>query len=194
MYMRNLLVVVFIASCFFASAQTEYDSLKTRAQLSIDVPDGYEELEIDFLHKIPHNFVIGKADSSCQVRYWIRPLDTWVADFNKKTKKEQKNSMKPNALCKSMMMLAVLDASNNKSSGFQEGQIPELTKEAFNADWEAAALIETGWPQVGFKYCYIWCLHKDDVGDVYIYVLADKQGDFMKILGEIAPMVKFNEE
>lgn len=193
--MRNLLITLFIVTCTFVSAQTDtkskFDSLKVRAQLSIEIPEGYVELDIPFLHKIPHNFLIGSTDSSCQIRYWIRPLDTWIADYNKKSYKDKENSMHPNALCKSMMMLAVLDASNNKSRGYQESQNPEMTKKAYNADWEAATIVETGWSQVGFKYCYIWCLHKNEVGDIYIYILADKMEDFMKIIGKIAPLVKF---
>ncbi|MBL4755313.1 MAG: hypothetical protein JKY52_17175 [Flavobacteriales bacterium] len=193
--MRYLLPIFFLGFVSISTAQTdsitEFDSLLSRAHLTYTLPEGHKDLDIEFLHKIPHNKAIGPTDSSYQIRYWIRPLDTWVADHNKKSKKEKKNSMQPNALCKSMMMLAVLDASNNKSQGYQESQYPELTKQTYNADWEASTIVESGWPQVAFKYCYIWCLHKDDIGDVYIYVLADKKEDFSKIIGNISTSIKF---
>jgi hypothetical protein len=194
--MKHLLIILILGFCSAVYAQndtlTSYDSLKLRTQVSIGIPDGYHEMEIPYMRKIPHNFAITNADTSCQIRFFVTPLDTWLEDFSKKSKKEQKNSMHPNALCKSMMMLAVLNASNNQSQGFQVSAFPELSKEAYNADWDASTMIETGWPQIGFKYTYIWCLHKDDVGEVYVYLLADNMEDFMEIMGDIAPMIKFN--
>jgi len=193
--MRSLFALLFFGFLTSASAQydlnIEFDSILIRAQVSFTMPDGLHKLAIPFMHKIPHQLAIGPADSSYQVRYWIRPLDTWVADYNKKSKKEQKNSMPPNALCKSMMMLAVLDVSDNKSDQYQESAYPELNKELYNADWAASTIVESGWPQEGYKYCYIWCLHKDDTGDIYIYVLADKTEDFMDIIAKISPSIKF---
>jgi hypothetical protein len=195
--MKQFLVILLAGFCSSISAHadtlTNFDSLKTRAQITIQIPDTYHEVEIPFMRKIPHNFAIGSEDSTCQVRYWIQPLDTWVADYNSKSKKEKKNSMDPNALCKSMMMLAVMDASNNKSRDYQESKYPELTKTAYNANWEASAIVENGWPKTGFKYCYIWCLHKDNVADVYIYVLANKKEDFLQIVGKIAPLIEFKK-
>ncbi len=193
--MKNYLIILFLVSSTLGSAQTDaslkFDTLKVRAQLNIETPEGFEEVDIEFLHKIPHNFAIETADSSCQVRYWIRPLDVWFETYNKKSKKEKKNSMHPNALCKSMMILTVLDVSNNKSRDYYESTYPEMTKTAYNADWEASTIVETGYPQVGFKYCYIWTLHKDDVADLCVYILVNKQEDVFKYIAKIAPSIRF---
>lgn len=96
-------------------------------------------------------------------------------------------------LGRSLMMLAVLDASANKEQAYQESQYPDMTKAAYNADWEASTIVETGWPQVGYKYCHIWCLHKDDVGEIFIYFLANEKHDFLKIIGHVSPTIKFKE-
>lgn len=155
------------------------------------MPDSCQEIAVDYMRKIPHNYAVGPKDSSFQIRYFVRPLDTWVADYDKKSKKEREKSMHPDALCKSMMMLAVLDASGNKTSDYQASLYPELTKEAYNADWDAVALFESGWPNEGFKYCYLLSLHKNGIADIYIYVLADRKEDLLKISGLISKSIKF---
>lgn len=192
--MKNIFLILFTLQTLVIAAQDKsdsFDSLKTRAQINIGIPGGFKEVSIPFLHKIPHHFAVAPADSSSQIRFWIRPLDTWVADYNKKSPKEKKNSMHPNDLCKSMMMIAVLDASNNKSQDYQVTQFPDLSKLTYNTDWDAAALVENGWPQIGFKYCLIWCLHKDDTADVYIYILTNKKEDLVDVLGKVSPLIKF---
>ena len=55
----------------------------------------------------------------------------------------------------------------------------------------AVALFEAGWPNEGFKYCYLLSLHKDGIADIYIYVLADRKEDLLKISGLMAKSIKF---
>jgi hypothetical protein len=172
-------------------SKSMFDSLLIRAKLNFNMPDSCEEVTVKFMHKIPHNYAVGPKDSSFQIRYWVQPLDTWFADYNKKSEKKKKKSMHPDALCKSMMTLAVLDASANKSSDYLETQNLEWTKKTYNADWEATALVESGWPEEGYKYCYILCLHKDGVADIYIYVLTDTKEDLFKIMVLLNKSIKF---
>lgn len=195
--MKSLLSFTFLISFLALSAQetsrAKFDSLLTRAKIDFVMPDSCAAMDIEFMHKIPHNFVVGPSDSSFQIRYWIRPLDTWFERYDQLSKKEKKKSMHPDALCKSMMVISVLDASRNKSQNYQVSQYPELTKAAYNADWEAVALVESGWPTEGFKYCYILSLHKDGVADVYVYVLANTKEEFFKISALMAKSVRFKE-
>jgi hypothetical protein len=193
--MKNAItiVLVFIISALNAQEpnKAQFDSLLVRAKIDFTMPKKCNEVAVEFMRKIPHNYAVGPKDKSFQIRYWVRPLDTWFADYNKKSKKEKTESMHPDALCKSMMMLAVLDASNNQSTDYLVSQFPELVKEAYNADWSATALLESGWPQEGYKYCYITSLHKDGAADIYITVLADKQEDFFKVTELMAKSIKF---
>lgn len=190
----SFLAVFFLVCSLVAQSKDSpsFEELLERAGLSIDFPKETEEIEIPFLHKVPHNKVILAKDSSYQVRYWIKPLDTWMEDYNKKSKKQQAKSMNPNDLCKSMMNLAVLDVSNNKTSGFQTSMYPELVGELYNADWEAFTIVEVGYEQVGFKYCYIWHLHKDDKADLYVYVLANKMdASLADAFADVSKLVRF---
>ena len=193
--MKPLLTLIISLSFFITNAQqpskAKFDSLLTRAKINFSMPDSCSELNIKFMHKIPHHFAVGPKDSSFQIRYWVRPLDTWFKNYNKKSKKQKKKSMHPDALCKSMMMLAVLDASGNKSRNYQTSQDQELTKLAYNANWDASTIVESGWPNEGYKLCYIYCLHKDGVGDIFFYALANKKEDFLKISGLIGKSIKF---
>lgn len=193
--MKYLISIFFISTIFIISAQVpskaNFDSLLVRSKINFKMPDSCEEISVKFMRKIPHHYAVAPKDSSFQIRYWIRPLDTWFEKHNKKSKKQKKNSMHPDAMCKSMMMLAVLDASGNKSRGYQVSQYPELTKEAYNADWDAVALFESGWPQEGYKYCYIFSLHKDGIADVYMYVLANEKEEFIYISKLMAKSIKF---
>lgn len=193
--MKYIITIIFTSVALSLLAQNpskaQFDSLLVRSNIDFNMPDSCKEVAVKFMHKIPHNYAVGPKDSSFQIRYWVRPLDTWFADYNKKSKKEKKGSMHPDALCKSMMMLSVLNASGNKSSDYQVSQYPELTKQAYNADWDAVALIESGWADEGYKYCYILSLHKDGIADIYIYVLANHKEDFLKISGLMAKSIKF---
>lgn len=170
---------------------TSFDTLLQRAQLNFVLPKGLQEIEVEYFHKMPHQKAIGPADSSYQIRFWIDPLDKLAADYYQKTKQEKESSLHPNLMCKSMMMIAVLNVTNNKSRNYETPKDFKLTKKAYNADWEAASLVELGWPSLEFEYCYVWCLHKDDVADVYVYVLTHQKEDMFEVIKKVSGILKF---
>ncbi len=194
---KGLLFIGMFCSTLYGFTQEppndSFDELLKRCDLSISFPEGMHEIELEYLHKIPHHLALSNEDSSYQVRYYLTPLDTYVEDYAKKSKKRQEQSMNPNKLCKSMMSLAVLNASNNQAGDYQVSQYPELTGELYNADWEAFAMVEVGYEMVGYKYCYIWHLHKDDIADIYVYVLADSMDKVIAdAFASVSSLVKFN--
>ncbi|MGH1336368.1 MAG: hypothetical protein ACRBFS_09595 [Aureispira sp.] len=193
--MKYLITIILAITALSLLAQNpskaQFDSLLIRGKIAFNMPENCEEVAVKFMHKIPHNYAVGPKDASFQIRYWIQPLDALLADYNKKSKKQKKESMHPDALCKGMMLLATLNASGNKSRDYHVSPYPAVTKKVYNADWDAVAFFESGWPKEGYKYCYLISVHKDGVANIYIYVLANNKEDFVDISGLMAESIKF---
>jgi hypothetical protein len=193
--MKNLTLISFLFLIPLSliaqkKGKASFKKLIKECKITFSKPDDLKEIKVDFFYKIPHQIAFEDSENKCQVRIFIQPLKKMLKDYNKKPLAEKKKSLDPNQLCKSSMLLAVLNASNNSSRDYQVPK-KELTKKVSNADWQAVAMVKVPYKNFQFKYCYIDCHHKDGVGDVYIYYLAEEKEDFINIVGKMAKALKF---
>lgn len=173
--MRLIFFFLFTTSAFAYSQTSRLDSLLARCQATYVQPEQLEIVEREYMHKIPHDICLREKDKGAfEVRLFFQPLDSTIAWYDRSlAKNPEAVLMKPNDFCKSMMMLAVLNASGNKQMNFDVVTQSPI-KKLYNADWMATALVEVPYESIGFKFCRIICIHKDDVGEIYIYYLTNK--------------------
>ena len=194
--MKKLVYLLFFLSTSLSYSQkdtiTALDSLLMRSKVKITIPNGFKKIDLESFRKAPHQLAIESNDAAFQIRFCISPLDKTVLDFNKKSKKEQKSIMQPNNYCKSMLMLSVLNVTNNKKQDYYVSPFLDITKKNYNADWEAFSLVENAWPQINYKYCYIVCLHKDDTADLYIYSFINNMNDTLKVIEYLTESIEYN--
>jgi hypothetical protein len=162
------------------------DSLLVKCNMELRPLKGMDEVELEFMHKIPHHIAFDNKAEKYQVRYYFSPLDKMIESYNESIKRKSQH-MKPNDLCKSMIRIVVLNASNNETSDHQVVN-PQLFT---NADWEATASVNVGYKSVNYKYCYIISLHRDNMADAYIYILSDDKNKLSKLSSQLSSTLKF---
>lgn len=166
---------------------TKSDSLMTRCGVELSLNKKHKEIDIEFMHKIPHQLAFENKKKKYQVRYHFTPLDSLMATYNKKTEEEQKKSLNPNDYHKFMMPAIVLNVSNQASSNYQV--LPSAV--CPNVDWVGISFVEVGYKSVGYKYCYIISLHKSLKADVNIFILFDNQKKVLELSEQLMCSVAF---
>jgi len=194
--MKNIIIILFILipSIVWSQKNTlsRFDSLLIRCKVEFKKPKQLEQIEKESFRKIPHDVCFKDTKGNYEVRLYFQPLDSTIAWYENQLKKNPTSkSMKPNDFCKSVMMLAVLDASNNTESNYQVSPYPETTKAMYNADWEASAFVEVNYSNFDFKYCYITCLHKNDIADIYVYYLMNEKNYLFEIVKNMTSALRF---
>lgn len=142
-----------------------------------------------------YEYAIKSVGKNFEARYAIRPLDSLIINYEK----EGKKGIHPNKYG-DMSFRATL--MNIAIGGPNSGMMPEVyyfdsldVKKEYNADWGATSMIMTG-PEFGgtkYKYCVALVLHKDNLGDAYVFFLSDNQEDMMKDMESSYYALKFDK-
>ncbi len=179
--MRLFYLLIFILSLLSCNLTSPtggvFEQCVARANMAFKPPEGYievppienEEMNWDKGYKHPHK--------QFEVRYRVWPLDSLLMEFHEKEnhKKPGDININPNKWHKSAFEVTLLNISG--------GILPEYTKfdslavaQEFNANWGATATVEVG-EEFGqkYQYCLFVMIHKDDLGDGYIFYLADEK-------------------
>lgn len=177
----------------YSQGTSRLDSLLVRCHAAFTLPEQLEIVERDYMRKIPHDLCLHeKTKGAYEVRLLFQPLDSMISWYKHSLEKDpEAELLEPNSLCKSMMTVAVLNASNNKKMNYEVVTSATIRK-LYNADWMASALVEVPYESIGFKFCRIICIHKDDVGEIYIYYLTNKTKLLQQIDSAMSGAVKFN--
>jgi hypothetical protein len=162
----------------------EFTDLLIRAGLTFQQVQGLEEIKTIQNRQMNYEYAIKYPNKKFEVRYAIRPLDNILNDYREKEKNKNKGdiNINPNKLYSSLFQATILNISG--------GKLPEITtfekdavKEEFNADWGATTFVELG-REFGqdYKYCMIVAIHKDNLGDAYIFYLSDSKVGFNELV------------
>jgi len=159
-----------------------FSKLLDRGKMTFTKPDGLTEVPTIENEQMNYEYALKYTDKNFEVRYAIRPLDIIMKEYQEsiKNKKEGESILHPNKYCSPSLQATVLNISG--------GQLPnisqfdnEAVKNEFNADWGATTFVAVG-EEFGqsYKYCVVVAIHKDDIGDAYIFFLSDTKVDFDK--------------
>lgn len=154
-----------------------FEQCIVRANMTFKAPEGY--IEVSPIENEQMNWDKGFKHPSMrfEVRYKVWPLDSLLFDFyeSEKHKKPGDININPNKWHKTVFEVTLLNISG--------GILPEYTEfdslavaQEFNADWGATATVEVG-EEFGqkYQYCLFVMIHKDDLGNGYIFYLADEK-------------------
>jgi hypothetical protein len=153
------------------------ETLMARAHLQYTIPTDFIQTDPIEYYLMNWEFSFKHPKKKFEVRYAIRPLDTAVKEYEEfqKNKKEGDILIDPNKVSKSLLMATIMNISNgggmSGATNFDEAAV----KSEFNADWGSAVMVETNETfGQGYKYCLAMMIHKDNVGDVFIFFMGNK--------------------
>ena len=172
---------------------TLFSNRLNRAQLNFIPPDQYKEVPVIKNGQMHYEYALKHPDKNFEVRYAVTPLDSVFLQFYAMQKdKNSINVVGPNKLYYGAFVAIMA----NISGGLQPPKIQifptESVKTEFNADWCATGLCEVkGDFGKGYKYCMAVAIHKDNLGDAYIFYLTDNAEDFQTLLLPVFYAMKF---
>ena len=196
--MKKLIIITICISLFFACTETQvplpFINLLNRTKMIFTEPYGYilkDSLQsrggtwdLTYIHPV----------DKFEVRYAIQPMDVLLKEYQEDLLKKDSNEnlIHPNKLYHNKFKKALLNIS--------DGRLPEYTvmtatsaKSEFNADWGATATVDAGKEfGIGYKYCQIVLIHKDNIGDAFVYFLGDDIKIIRRDMGRIVHNLKFD--
>lgn len=149
------------------------------ASINLEIPlvQGHEVVEVPSFEKLSHQYAVEASDGSYQVRYKVKPLEGDLNYYKKQSKGQRKYMKHPNENCKSAMKRSVILISDYKRKDFIETTFKKPKDSQYGVHWKAITTLDIQWPELEYKMCSIICLHRDDVADVFIYILANDLDD-----------------
>ena len=172
-----LLFLAGIASLLLLSFSVpqRFTDLLTRANMIFNEPDSLVEAPIEDNSQMRYDYALVTATGNFEARYVVRPLDSMLAKYQKDTieKKPGTTHINPNKLHKAFFTAILMNISGGKMPNIKALD-PAAVKVTFNSDWGAVAETEVKGKFAGnYQRCTAFAMHKDEVGDAYLFLFAD---------------------
>lgn len=177
----TLAVMLFSPALLVAQNDTlpaSFKGLLDRAGLNFIFPEGLAPVPCIENAQMNYEYALKDPAHNFEVRYAIRPLDSTMVQYREDVKNGAK-VIDPNRWCDAVFKATVL---NIGLGGPNSGELPDISnfppeavREEFGADWGAVAFVMLG-PEFGgttYKYCLAMTIHRDNLGDAYIFYLSD---------------------
>jgi len=196
--MKKLLILLvginLFASCSEIELPLPFMHLLHRTKMFFIIPDGYKQIEPKQNEQVNWDLAYLHPRQKFEIRYTIRPMDILLKKFKENTMKHDSsnNSPDPNKLYLKNFKTTLDNISSIPTSEYTIFSA-NAAKNEFNADWGATAVVNVN-DDFGrqYKYCFMVFIHKKDIGDAYIFCLAD---DMALLNNEMKPIIhnlKFN--
>lgn len=171
-----------------------FTKLLDRGKMTFSKPFGLTEVATIDNDQMNYEYALKYPDKNFEVRYAIRPLDIFMKEYQEsiKNKKEGESILHPNKYYSPSLQATVLNISGGQLPNISQFD-KEAVKNEFNADWGATTFVTVG-EEFGqsYKYCVVVAIHKDDIGDAYIFFLSDTKVDFEKNMQTAFHSLRFN--
>ena len=168
-----------------ASLPKDFKKALERAKLTFTPTDGLIEVKTIPNDQVGYDYAIKYKDKDFEVRYLIMPLDSMVLEYNKSKGDTTKQVLEPNKLFHSMFLVTAMNAGMGANSGMPDINAfnSDAVKSEFNADEGGTVFINAG-KEFGqdYNYCMIVGIHKDNIGDAYIFYLSKTKDGFTDLL------------
>ena len=171
----------------------EFKKLLKRAKMSFTPPDGYSETAPIKNKQMNWELAYKHPEKKFEVRYAIRPMDVLLKEHKEKEahKKEMEINIHPNNWYRSVFEMTVLNISGGLLPDYNAFPSKAVKKE-FNADWGATAYLPVGEEfGQGYKYCLFIFIHKDDLGDGYVFFMGDDSETILQEAKSVFHCLKF---
>lgn len=197
-FFASCAIIVLFLSLVADPLPAHFVSLLSRAAMTFDPPDSLLEAEIQSNSQMNYEYALDYPDKHFEVRYAVRPLDSMLARYHQDTAQKTPGSFSadPNKLHNALLQATLLNVFGGHLPQIKAFP-PETVKKEFNADWGGVA---SGRPAstfgLGFQFCLVVAIHKDNAGDAYYFYLADStitQPEFSRLLKPIFHALRFKK-
>jgi hypothetical protein len=158
--MKNIILTILLITIISANsiAQESFSELLTKCSLSFTFPNSCIPLKVKQNPDVYYHFAMMPKTKRIEIRYTIIPFD---------------QMQHRNDLYESYLQTMCLNITNGKMTKVEHFKREDVSAE-FNADdgLTCAVPLDSEFGQ-GYQYCMINVLHKDNLGDVYIFFLFD---------------------
>lgn len=146
----------------------EVQSLLQRAQIDIVTPLEADYRSVNISERLskyqPYDYVLRSRKEKLEIRFLIQPTDT-----------TQHFYFPPNA--NFMRTITHLASNDEENVVAVHSMAEEDLVEIFNADWGKEALFTPKEKFSGHSHCKLLMLHKEGIGDVFVFFLFDFPND-----------------
>jgi hypothetical protein len=172
----------------------DFQLVLERAKLKFTATDGMKEVKTIPNDQVGYDYAIKYKDKDFEVRYLIMPLDSLVLEYEKSKTDTTTKVIEPNQLFHSMFLVTAMNAGMGANGGMPEVKYFDsaAVKNEFNADEGGTVFINAG-KEFGqeYKYCMIVGIHKDNIGDAYIFYLSKTKDGFMDLMNPSFHSLRF---
>jgi hypothetical protein len=158
--MKNIILTILLVITISANsiAQESFSELLAKCSLSFTFPNSCIPLRVKQNPDVYYHFAMMLKTNKIEIRYTIVPFE----------KMERKND-----LYEPYLQTMCLNITGGKMAEIQHFKHEDVSAE-FNADdgLTCAVLLDSEFGK-GYKYCMINVIHKDNLGDAYIFFLFD---------------------
>lgn len=181
-YFFTIVLGVIICSFITDPIPKEFTQLLNRSKLDFVTPDAFIPVKCIFNTQMDYDYALKHRATKFEIRYAILPMDSALVKYERRTKNGDRVAH-PNKESEPTYRATLL---NLGMGGLSNMKLPKITyldsttiKKEFNADWGATALVDVG-ADFGqdYRYCLTMILHKDFIGDAYIFYLYDDKDDY----------------
>ena len=188
-----LLFVLFTGLSAFASDNipTLFANRMDRAKMSFTQPDNYTSVPVIVNGQMSYLYALKYPDRKFEIRYSVTPLDSLFIQYEAMKKAGSVITTGPNQLYSGAFMATVMNLSGGVMPSIREFPKQAVLNE-FNADWGATCIFHvTGAFGEGYNTCMAVAIHKDNLGDAYIFYLSDNGQNYQDLLEPAFHALKF---
>ena len=191
--LTSLLILILITGlCAFTGDDLplQLKNKLDRAQMTFNSPAGYTEIPLVTNSQMHYDYAVKLPTKDFEIRYAIRPLDSLFIQFAA-MKKQGGVAINPNKLYSGLFMATVMNLSGGKLFKINVFDTVAVKKE-FNADWGGTCIFPvSGEFGKGYNTCMAIALHKDNLGDAYIFYLSNSANSYQSELLPVFYALKF---
>src|ERR1035437_1473882 len=172
------LLILLISNAGYSQSLTAFEARVKECGMSINIPSVFVESPVIANKNMDYDYAVKYPEKDFVLRYAIRPIlyKSYTSDSLKKAM-ESKVQIR-NASYETNMKAVLYDISGGYDYEFKAFE-KSAAQDEFNADWGAITLVELRSDfGKGYRFCMVVALHKDNVGDAYLFFLANKQDAF----------------
>jgi len=172
------LLVLLLSNQGFSQNLKEFEALVKECGMSLSIPEVFVPGPIVANKNMDYDYAVKYPDKDFVLRYAIRPI-LYKVYTNDSLKKVMESKVQVRNTSYEANMKAVLyDISGGYDYEFKAFEKTAAMDE-FGADWGAITLVELRSDfGKGYRFCMVVALHKNNVGDAYLFFLANKQDAF----------------
>jgi hypothetical protein len=171
-----------------AAEAPAFPKLAAQHGFTFVMPAGFSAVPIVANRDMSYDFAVRSADKALEVRYALRPLrkeDLKAYEDFKKKPPSRDVLLDPNTGYPAEILAVALNIAGGGDAQEPKHFPPEAVKQEFGADDGLVTSVSNMRSAFGkgYRICTFFVIHKKNVGDAYVFFLANDENAFPKLAG-----------